>query len=703
MLAGMLAAAVTPTEETCFQSFAPYDHSIDIRSSVAIVYGVDDTMPGRIAGWKDRGYNIHVMTGSAWGRYGDYFSGKFDGRPHQDEGQAGPDANIIWHDPGTVPYVVPTDSYVDYLISLCKQAVDAGATGLHLEEPEFWSRAGYSEGFKRLWAAEYGTAWKRPDSSPDAFWRAAKLKYLLYKRALARVFDASKQHARNRNQPLRCFVPTHSLINYAQWGIVSPESSLMDLPNCDGYIAQVWTGTARSPNVYRGVTRERTFEAAYLEYSSAYHMVAPTGRTVYFLADPVEDDPNHTWDDYRFNYERVLVASLLFPQVHHFEVMPWPDRVMTMKYPAGAYSPNPAEKIVIPPDYWRELLVCVNALNEMDQPQYRWKGKASSVGLLVSDTMMFQRGSPWAGPGTYDEFFGVAMPLVKHGIDTRCVVLERIRGGEALNDIGVLLMSYEHMKPLDPDYHREIADWVRAGGVLVYFGSDKDPFHRVEEWWKDSTPRDDLFSRMKASTTSTAVQRTGKGAVIFCPDAPAAFASDRDGASSVIALVAQAFEATGDQLHTRNSFVLERGPFVVGSVMDETSQDAPLRLKGLFADMFTSDAAIRRNPEFGAGQAFLLRRIPGSGDTQVLATTACVDATTVTGETTWMNVRGPVGAGDGFIRVWLPGIPTVITVDCKTCEFQWDGDSKTALIPFRHNSAGNRIQIRHAPSLPPAD
>jgi hypothetical protein len=34
-------------------------------------------------------------------------------------------------------------------------------------------------------------------------------------------------------------VATHSLINYAQWQIVSPESSLLNV-GADEYIAQVW-------------------------------------------------------------------------------------------------------------------------------------------------------------------------------------------------------------------------------------------------------------------------------------------------------------------------------------------------------------------------------------------------------------------------------------------------------------------------------
>ena len=31
--------------------------------------------------------------------------------------------------------------------------MDAGAEAIHLEEPEFWVRGGYGEGFKREWKA----------------------------------------------------------------------------------------------------------------------------------------------------------------------------------------------------------------------------------------------------------------------------------------------------------------------------------------------------------------------------------------------------------------------------------------------------------------------------------------------------------------------------------------------------------------------
>src|SRR6202000_3444348 len=109
-------------------------------------------------------------------------------------------------------------------------------------------------------------------------------------------------------------------------------SSLLSLADVDGYVAQVWTGTARAPNLYRGVMTERTFEMGYFEYAQMVSMVRSTGKTCILLCDPMEDDPNHGWDDYEANYKRTLVASLMQPEAMHYEVCPWPNRIFEQKY-----------------------------------------------------------------------------------------------------------------------------------------------------------------------------------------------------------------------------------------------------------------------------------------------------------------------------------------------------------------------------------
>lgn len=93
--------------------------------------------------------------------------------------------------------------------------------------------------------------------SPENTYLANKLKYHLYYRALDEVFTFAKAYGRSKGMDVRCYVPTHSLVNYASWQIVSPEASLASLSCVDGYIAQVWTGTSREATFYNGEVRER--------------------------------------------------------------------------------------------------------------------------------------------------------------------------------------------------------------------------------------------------------------------------------------------------------------------------------------------------------------------------------------------------------------------------------------------------------------
>ena len=58
-------------EKTSFQIAAPWKADYDVRSDVAIVYGVNDAggnFEERIKGYRDKGYNFQFMTGIAWGQ-----------------------------------------------------------------------------------------------------------------------------------------------------------------------------------------------------------------------------------------------------------------------------------------------------------------------------------------------------------------------------------------------------------------------------------------------------------------------------------------------------------------------------------------------------------------------------------------------------------------------------------------------------------
>ena len=131
-------------ELTGYQASGEIRPSVDLGCDFIMVYGIDPTMPERIRQYREKGYVIHLMTGIAWGEYQEYLDGKWDGRKHWDEGQVDRNGKDVIHNP-TVPYMVPTVSFSEYLTDRLKVAVDAGVEAIHVEEPEFWDKSGYSE------------------------------------------------------------------------------------------------------------------------------------------------------------------------------------------------------------------------------------------------------------------------------------------------------------------------------------------------------------------------------------------------------------------------------------------------------------------------------------------------------------------------------------------------------------------------------
>ena len=621
-------------ERTCFQTAAPWSGIANLRSDVAIAYGVDPSLPGRIQTWRDRGYRIHVMTGVSWGNYQDYLYGRFDGANHEDEAQTDREGNKISHG-GDVYYMCPGTNYGKFLCRGVQRALDAGAEAIHLEEPEFWVRGGYSEGFKREWRAYYHEDWQPPHSSVDARWRSSKLKYYLYRRALQQVFDYVQDYNRRTGRRVRCYVPTHSLPSYAHIRIVSPESSLARIKGCDGYIAQVWTGTARMPNVYRGQLRERTFETAFLEYGAMMNLVRATGRRVWFLNDPVEDNPNHDWTDYRVNWESTMVASLLQPEVWRFEVAPWPERVFGGRYPKPG---NPTEREPMPPAYATEVQTVINALNDMDQRRVDWDCGTTGIGLIVSDSLMFQRGEPSPSDPHLSNVYGLALPLLKRGMPITPVQLENVTLPDYLRDFRVLLLTYHGMKPLSPDVHQSLAAWAKRGGVLVVCDDDADPYNAVREWWNSGgrdyrTPREDLFVQLGLSKgVGQGLVAVGKGGVIWMRENPAELAANAAGDARVVAAVNQAAARARLKWRETNYLLLRRGPYVLGAGLDESVAGKPKTLRGQWVNLFDPELRVQRVVSLEPGSRVFLKDLTAiRGRRPKVVASACKALATASG------------------------------------------------------------------------
>jgi hypothetical protein len=694
-------------ERLSFQTAGPWSPRVQIEADVAMVYGINGALPDRLKSWKDHGYRTHLMTGVAWGEYQDYFDGRFDGAKHDGEAQKDRDGHVIAHGP-SVPYVSPGDAYGEYLAAGVLKALDAGAEAVHLEEPEFWVRAGWEKSFTREWEAMYHEPWSAPDSSCDSQYKASKLKYTLYRRALAQVFDAVHAYAKEHKREIPCYVPTHSLINYAHWNIVSPESSLLGV-GCDGYIAQVWTGTARTPNVYEGREKERTFETAFLEYGVMQNLVRSSGRRIWYLNDPVEDNPNHTWQDFRANWESTLTASLLQPEVSRFEIMPWPQRVFDGRN-ADATA-KASERVPIPREYETGLQAVIHALGDMAQPEsdVRWDSTGTrGVGILVSDTMMFQRAGPGASDPHLGSFFGLALPLVKRGIAVDPVQMENAASPGFLDRYKLLILTYEGQKPPNREVHAALSAWVGAGGALLVVDDDKDPFNAVHEWWNTaplswSTPRLDLFDAMGIrgeAATRPGITPVGSGIVLYKPESPARLSHDAAGAARVSRWITQAADAAHLLWAESNVLILRRGPYIVAAGLDECPVPGPpTELKGRFIALFENGLPLRTSVTLAPGTRSLLIDVDrvamdARGAPRILAAACGIDEESITPESMRFRAKGVEGSRAVAI-IAVPAAPKEVTVDDKPLDPQ-DHLYKDGLLrlSFTNKAGGVRVSIQ---------
>ncbi|MBK5719677.1 hypothetical protein JGH11_02200 [Dysgonomonas sp. Marseille-P4677] len=698
--------------KTVFQTSHPWKPSLDTRADGAIVYGIGGNpsdnvkripFEERVQSWRDKGYIAQFMTGIAWGEYQDYFMGKWDGKKnHLREGQKTMNGDTIFHG-HMVPYIVPTSDFIRYMKETqIKRAIDAGITTIYLEEPEFWMRAGYSDAFKEEWQKYYGFAWRAQHESPENTYLANKLKYHLYYNALEEVFTYAKEYGKNKGLDIKCYVPTHSLVNYTSWQIVSPEASLASLDCIDGYIAQVWTGTSREKTYYNGTEKERVFENAFLEYGSVQSMTAPTGRRTYFLTDPIEDRAKD-WEDYKRNYQATFAAQLLYPMIDTYEVMPWPERIYEGLY---RKSQNSDEKERIPRHYSTQMQIMINSLNDIKKSDNRVSG-SHGIGVLMANSLMFQRFPNHKGydDPQFSSFYGQTFPLLKKGIPVELVHIENTPYANTFKDLKILVVSYSNMKPLDAKYHDYIAEWVKNGGVLIYCGEDIDPYQSVMEWWntngsKYNTPSDHLFEKLGLTPNPTEGKYTyGKGFVHVLKEDPKHYVLRKDNDKRYVSTVEKAYkeEARMGSLKLKNNLYLERGAYIIATVMDESVSEDPLVLSGLYIDLFDKNLPILTKKTINPGeQAYLynLKSIPDRKKAKVLCGASRIYDEKQDKSGYSFIAKSPINTTN-VSRVFLPKRPISITVNAETIENgDWDQESKTYLLHFENNPEGVHIEFK---------
>ena len=743
-LCANLGLAVSEPEQrgrTFFQTNESFDPRMAFDVDFVAVHQHGNPRVGEtISTWKEAGYRAGRMffIGSDAGRI--YTNGGFDGRERLDEAEMDRDGKII-ECAGVRPYMVPTEGWKEYIRQMAISTVDAGAEIVLPEEPLAHTRSGYSEAFKRIWEERYGTPWEAPHLSPDNFYKANRLKSDLYFELVEVALTATKQRAREMGREVSFVLPIHSLLSHAAGRMLFASGRSLDLrkKGLDGFVGQVWTGpiawSMTEAEGERMTTEADFFESAYLLYSYFANLVQGTGLPCYLLADPVEDDPQYSWDDYRNWYAQSLVPMLMFPWMNHFEVMPWPDRVFLPGFQMATGTPAPE-------DYRRALLCAFAALSEIaetSESDIPAEGSAH-VGCLVADTLSWQMGGPESA--SLASVHGLTVPLLRRGIPVQILPLERHADSDFLDRFKVLILSYDALKPTDPQMNVDLAEWVKRGGTLIAIGG-ADFYSKIDEWWtRDgfASPMNHLWAQLgvwdhtherfffkgpqKLISRSTffnvnglyelsmprrwiltdyhfpapthlysvlgkhGTQRCGvicemdveKGAVVFCGLPARWFAESEAGGIFAEKLVDYAAGLGNDRGPARDSDRIEvrRGKFLAVRGCEDSS-----RLKGVFVDILDPNLPVLVDPVIPAKSIALFKDICG----------VCLG----TGEKTRLVFSGPRPVSmeeDGNrtrVHVKSPeNTPVTTRVACRGEEI-----ASTVLLDTGGAATGETVMVEH--------
>lgn len=655
-LEGSVEMKTNPRPEipyTTFQTPTPYRTDHDIRTDAVIVYSSNGE---RIQSWKDKGYVVQTMYGFRTGT--EYI------KNHPEEGQTMANGEILTCGPGS-HYMVPTQSRIDAAIGYYREAVKNGTSMVVPEEPEFFIQTGYSESFKKEWQAYYGEPWVDQTTSTEARWKSSRLKGYLEYRMVKSILDDVKE----QNPDVVRAVAIHSPVSYYHWGIIYPH--FQALPEVQEVIGQVWTGTARSPCRYEGVMAERTFENGYLEYSSLYNLVRGTGKRMWFLMDPLEDNPDRSMEDYQTNYERTLVASLMFPEVDAFEVMPWPDRIFGR----------------VPPEFATKIMTIVTMLGDIhNQPASRLITGTQGIATFVADSMAWQRGEPQAS--NYDCFYGLTLPLIMKGIPVQVAQLERTPEPKYLDPYKVLLVSYDIMKPMDPAYNEALADWVNGGGALLLYGGE-DAYNDLPEWWQEAgfrSPQAHLLDKLGLKEEE-GIYSVGKGTAQIISKPASYYATSRESADELRAIVSLACERAGIRYIERHDMKVRRGRYVAARAFDK-----PATVKGKFVDVLDPGLRIVTDPILepdGLGVYADVSKELADSKPRVMLTSSRIEAIGESETQTAVMLSGPTGT-KGAARISTAG---------KRVKGVVAEDSSGAAVPFEQKLEDGSLVITHD-SLP---
>ena len=686
--------------KTCFQVNTAYDDRIGIAVDAVVVHqhGQPDIQVtlAAIASWQARG----VSTGRMFFADSDsgeiYSSGRWDGASHVDDCEASPEGIVRCG--GTRPYMLPTDGWSRYLEDMARRSVRGGAECIWPEEPLSHLATGYERSFRPIWEKRYSRPWSDPHKDAEATYLTGQLMTELYVQMITRVAAASKQEAAAAGRALPVMLPVHSLYSNLASGLVAPLGTSRNIQGIDAYVGQIWTGPVRwALSNYDGPNKS-FFGSAYVLYDYFNEVTVGSGRKLYLLVDPVEDDPKHSWEEFRQWYFHCVAAMLMIQGVENYEIMPWPERIFLPGYETGGGTPAP--------EAFRTTILALTQVMQEVSAGGQWcdaQGKPAAtppgIGVVVADNTMWSRDQRRQMNRTY----GLLMSLLSSGAPASSCLLERVGDAGYLDRFKVLVLSYKSCKPPAPQTNEALAQWVRRGGVLVVLGQ-RDELDSADMWWRrqgQPSALHHLLDLLKLQESKEGDYVVGKGHVLRRLVDPTDLVCDQTLHAGFLQLMGTARKKAGAEkgLSPQAGLVMRRGPFVIAHALH-----TPLEIPGPAVDLLDKDLSVVPQASLQPDQSGIYRVLPPSarGPQVVHATHRLVNRET-SGPTLTFTVKGPAGtpavarilAGSGEGSLPASSLTAAAqTADGKTVPVDLAVEGPTLRLRFANYPTGVRVTVR---------
>lgn len=446
---------------TNFQHSGGYSDAVRINTEAVMAYvSVPSQLEKTISSWEHTTdyYSLNIMMPINRDSH-DYVTHDEENFGHI---QTDKNGKYITHSTSDkVYYMVPTEGWVEYIWAMVEEILDNyKIDSLTFEEPEMWYASGYSDGFKEEWELYYDEPWQDQNASPEAMLKTMRLKVYLFDRALSTI--AQRMHEKSPDTKL--YVASHSTASYTSIQITAGLNSYLATGEIDGVIGQTWTNTAAVPILAEGKSREVPYENAYLGYAS---YAGASGSLDLFAITDAMADGDWTQDRAYPIYHDTVIAALMQDEIHRFEASVWPSRGFA----------------AVTSEYRTEQLNIFEGLNEMSGKAITTSAGTPGITYLLSDSLSWQFGPSSWGLSSKDGYYGVTYPVISDGVPLKVRSMEQIRTADDLDDVTLLLLSWDCQKPLSEDVCDAIADWIMAGGTALYIGG-YDKFADSEaEWW----------------------------------------------------------------------------------------------------------------------------------------------------------------------------------------------------------------------------